>query len=264
MKNTSIKGVRSGSLVAIKYSGRKHNRSVWLCKCDCGNECFSYYTEINKGTKKYCSSNCLCRNDLRYKQFGDLTVIGFERKSSKRLWRCKCVCGKEKLYRTNQLTKNNITNCGCKRPILVKHGYYYHPLYKIWNGMKKRCYYKNSDSYKYYGARGIEVCNEWKSNPEVFIKWALQNGWKEGFSIERIDVDKNYEPSNVKWIPLSRQSRNKRNSHWISYNGETKCLADWCDQYNLDYRLVNTRLRRGWNTEKAFFQKKHQNTKGKN
>ena len=92
----------------------------------------------------------------------------------------------------------------------TKHGYYYHPLYKVWGGMKYRCYNRNHVHFIDYGGRGITVCDEWKYSPKIFIEWCLRNGWEKGLTIDRIDNDKGYYPSNCRFSSMTEQNRNRR------------------------------------------------------
>ena len=109
----------------------------------------------------------------------------------------------------------------------------------LFNGMRQRCYNPNSKSYKNYGGRGIKICDEWLSNPDKFCEWAYANGYKDGMSIERIDVNGNYEPSNCTFIPLAEQSKNRRNVHLITIGDDTMTYSDWCKTFGLDYHNVN-------------------------
>ena len=117
--------------------------------------------------------------------------------------------------------------------------------------MKQRCYDENNRAYNYYGKRGIKICDEWLKDINNFHKWALNNGYRENLTIERIDVNGNYEPKNCKWITKAQQGYNKTNSVLYTINGETKCLAEWCKLYDKDYFLVRGRLKRGNSIEQA-------------
>lgn len=112
-------------------------------------------------------------------------------------------------------------------------------LYRRWRGIKSRCSHPENLRYKNYAGRGIKVCDEWKNNFENFYYWAINNGYQEGLSIERIDLDKGYNPSNCIWIPLSEQSRNRRTSIWLEYKDEKMLLTDVAKKENLSpYSIV--------------------------
>lgn len=99
-------------------------------------------------------------------------------------------------------------------------------IYNLWQHIKSRCYIKSDKRYYCYGGRNIAMCDEWKDNFKAFYDWVVANGYQEGLSIERIDVNGNYEPNNCKWIPLEEQGWNKSNTHWVIYKDEKKCLAE--------------------------------------
>lgn len=115
-------------------------------------------------------------------------------------------------------------------------------LYDVWQHIKQRCYNNNNQAYPNYGGRGIEVCKEWLDDFMTFYDWSINNGYKEGLTIDRIDVNGNYEPSNCRWVDRKIQARNRRNNRNITINGETHCLKDWCKILNLNYNTVSSRL----------------------
>lgn len=108
--------------------------------------------------------------------------------------------------------------------------------------MIRRCYNKESERYYTYGARGITVCGEWKNNFRAFAKWAVENGWKPTLSIERKDHDGNYCPENCAFITMAEQARNKTNNVLIEYNGEERCVVEWCEILNLKPQTVYKRI----------------------
>ena len=121
--------------------------------------------------------------------------------------------------------------------------------YTIWRGMIDRCTNKKNKRYVNYGGRGIKVCERWR----VFINFFEDMGEPAaGLTIERIDNDKGYEPGNCRWATRAEQNRNMTTSHFISFNGETKCLADWGRKLGLKPFTINWRLRNGWSVDAAF------------
>lgn len=138
-------------------------------------------------------------------------------------------------------------------------------LSEIFRSMKKRCYNIKSIQYEYYGGRGIKLCDEWNDRTIIrisgigytkgflaFKKWALENGYQDNLSIDRIDVNKNYEPSNCRWVTKQSQANNRRNNKYITYKGKTQSLADWCRELRIKYTTIQDRLELGWSIEKAF------------
>ena len=138
-------------------------------------------------------------------------------------------------------------------------------LSEIFRSMKKRCYYIKSIQYEYYGGRGIKLCDEWNDRTIIrisgigytkgflaFKKWALENGYQDNLSIDRIDVNGNYEPANCRWVTKRVQANNCRNNKYITYKGKTQSMADWCRELGLDYGLMQQRFYKGWTPEKAF------------
>lgn len=144
--------------------------------------------------------------------------------------------------------------------------YYKSRLIGIYQNMKQRCNNPKSARYKRYGGRGIKICDEWlgENGKNKFIEWALDNGYEPDLSIERINIDKDYSPTNCKWIPLCDQSKNTQRTHLITHNGKTQCLEEWCKELGLKsntiyYRSINNNI----SLEDAIFnyKPKHKNYK---
>ena len=190
--------------------------------------------------------------DLSGKRFGFLVVkkkikIGY----GKYKWLCECDCGGETLVNTYHLKEGDIKSCGCQHfKACVTHGMTNTRLYHIWRTMKSRCNCKSSPKYSSYGGRGIKLYNEW-NRFEPFRDWALANGYSEELSIDRIDNDGNYEPSNCRWATAIEQANNTRKNRRIAIHGEERTLKQWCDIYGIESRLVSQRLKRGWSVEDA-------------
>lgn len=123
-------------------------------------------------------------------------------------------------------------------------------LNKIYNGMKDRCLNPCSPSYKNYGGRGISICQEW-NNFHNFAEWAKNNGYQDDLTLDRIDVNGNYEPSNCRWITLKEQQNNRTNNHLITYDGETKTLQQWGEKLGIKWTTLYKRLQSGWSVERA-------------
>lgn len=194
--------------------------------------------------------------DLTGKKFGKLTVICKEYTDKNRNihWKCKCECGNTAIVRGRALKNGNTKSCGCLiyESKNVKHGMKRTRLYNIWSGIKSRCYAKTNPAYNRYGGRGISMCEEWRGDFMAFYNWAMANGYAKGLSIDRIDVNGNYEPCNCRWATAKEQSDNKRCNILITIGNETLDLQQWCDKIGIKRSTVNTRVRMcGWSYEQA-------------
>ena len=204
--------------------------------------------------------------DLTDQRFGRLTVIerdeNYVSPSGRRAahWICECDCGTRITIIGAALREGVTRSCGClareesrKRVIqqFTTHGKRHTRLYEIWKAMKSRCNNPNSSNYKYYGGRGIKVCDEWMNDFQKFWDWAMANGYRDDLSIDRIDNDKGYSPDNCRWDTAKRQRNNRRNNRVFTVDGETKTLAEWCEIYEKSYCTSSARLRRGWTIEEA-------------
>lgn len=196
--------------------------------------------------------------DLTGCRYGMLTVIGFAGRSSSgnARWFCLCDCGKETVVQASALRSGLTNSCGCLRRKVASelhktHEQRFTRLYAIWSNMKRRCQNRNNPSYKWYGAIGTTVCEEWRDF-EPFYKWAMANGYRDDFTIDRIDNSKGYSPDNCRWATAKEQSNNKRNNCLIEYNGKTQTISQWAEEYGLMYATLRDRLNRyHWDIEKA-------------
>lgn len=135
------------------------------------------------------------------------------------------------------------------------HGGHGSRLYCIWAHMKSRCLDSDGDCYQHYGGRGISICDEWKNSFAAFSKWAHANGYADNLSIDRIDCNGNYEPSNCRWATQKEQLRNTRRTKLITFGGETLCMKDMSKKYGVDPTTLRQRLLRGWSIEDALTKK---------
>jgi len=200
--------------------------------------------------------------DLTGRRFGRLVVLyeSEERKGGRLTWHCRCNCGNEVDIIGRNLTSGHTKSCGCYNreraaEVHTVHGMSrkrkQHPIYWTWRAMLQRCEKPNSKQYKDYGGRGIAVCDEWH-DAQVFIGWALASGWQKGLTLDRIDNDGNYEPSNCHWVTRKENNRNKRSNRLITFNGKTQCLADWAEEVGMDFATLWHRLYRfHWSIERA-------------
>lgn len=196
-------------------------------------------------------------NEYIGNKYGRLTVVeylGVINGNSKVL--CRCECGNERSVRVAELKNGHTKSCGCFQKEVAstrikRHGEAKTRLYRIWTKIKDRCYNERNDRYESYGGRNITVCDEWRNNYESFRNWALNNGYKDGLSIDRIDVNGNYEPSNCRWATVAEQNRNKRNNHYLTYKGETLPIVGWAERTGIKPSTLYARLDYGWDVGRA-------------
>lgn len=219
------------------------------------------------------------------KRIGRLTLIERRRVETEHYgkrweWLCKCDCGEMRRVLTFRLgngKKSGTVDCGNHtHEKLVKNGKKgvkditdvadsnprspWRRLYIKWHDMIVRCENPKKANYPNYGGRGIKVCPEWHDY-ETFKQWAIDQGYdynnhdRGAQTLDRIDVDGNYEPSNCRLTGTYIQSRNKTNNHWIEWNGTTKTLVDWCKYYNLDFATVYHRQQKGLTPDNGLFDK---------
>lgn len=180
-------------------------------------------------------------------------------------WKCKCECGVEKVVHGSSLKSGRSSSCGCysfeqkQKRLSARNkenakfgGASKDDLFRIWKAVLRRCYSPKDKCYHDYGGRGICVCEEWKSDYFAFKRWAESSGYKNNLSIERIDNDGNYEPSNCRWATPKEQANNRRSNHLVNGFGETKNIGQWAEALNVPYNnLYNNLQRHDWSLEKV-------------
>lgn len=168
--------------------------------------------------------------DLAGQRFGRLTALeAIFGHGGPRVWRCVCECGRETRARADRLKNGRLRSCGCliadaARYTWTTHGLYKSRVYQIWEGIKYRCSNPKHPSYRYYGGRGIKVCERWMSFENFFADMGHK---PEGRTLDRINVEGDYEPGNCRWSTSAEQARNRRNTRLYTYAGKTMCLKDW-------------------------------------
>lgn len=196
--------------------------------------------------------------DITGQKFGRLTALKLHHikkysRSTHRYWECQCECGNKCFVAQNQLTSGKTQSCGCLQNeyFKSKHNLHNTRLYNIWCNIKARCTNPKHPNYNTYGNKGIIICDEWKTNFLSFYNWAVKNGYKDNLTIDRINVNGNYEPDNCRWVTRKVQGINRNTSKFITYNNKTLCITEWADLYNINRATLSWRLNHGWNIEEA-------------
>lgn len=171
------------------------------------------------------------------------------------MYECVCECGVIREFDKYKITSGHTKSCGCLQREEVRnrktsHGDSGTKLYNTWKGIRARCNNPKNSVYKYYGRRGITVSDEWNEYIN-FKNWALNNGYKEELTIDRIDNNKGYYPENCRWVDMTTQIRNRSNSWYVEIDGEVKHYVEWCELYGIDHLLFQNRIRQGWSEERA-------------
>ena len=198
--------------------------------------------------------------DLIGQHFGMLTVVEkaegkFYNNKEYKQWLCRCDCGKEKVIMQTNLMSGRSTNCGCQRILKIQkatktHGMTNSRLYVLYKGILARCYNKNHQHYKEYGGRGIGVCSEWLEDFMNFYNWAIANGYDKNAprgkcTLDRINNDGNYEPSNCRWVDMNMQANNTRKNVMVEIDGKKLSLSQWAKMYGMKYSCLYSRWCKG-------------------
>lgn len=211
-----LQGIVFGELTVIRRNGsNKQNRAMWLCKCSCGKEKTIASHDLKHGTVSCGHIAAEVRRENFMKGWERNRINGLESK------------------------KKKLEN---KKPKLRKQ---HKRLSSIFNGMRSRCYFPNHMHYENYGGRGIKISKDWLNNYFDFEDWALKSGYADNLSIDRIDNDGDYTPNNCRWATAITQMNNRRNNHHVEIEGETKTIAQWCREYNLNWTTFRQRLDSG-------------------
>lgn len=194
------------------------------------------------------------------KRYGRLVVLSYSHSVGyRKYYLCQCDCGKQTCVLKGNIMSGKQVSCGCYRlqaltqAIKLPDGYSH--LGRIFYQMKRRCYDKSSNRYYRYGGRGIKICDEWLSDINCFRRWAVENGYKEGLSIDRIDNDKDYCPDNCRWVTPEEQCNNTSRTVMIEYNGKKQTITQWANELNIPTSTLHNRIRvHGWSVERALTQ----------
>ena len=197
-------------------------------------------------------------NNLTGMRFGRLIAIEpvGRNKYQNVIWRCACDCGNQAFVTAANLNKKT-RSCGCLKIDLLKerstsHNMANTKLYKVWASIKQRCTNPQNKRFSDYGGRGIDMCHEWFEF-EPFMEWAMTHGYSDGLEIDRINNDRGYYPDNCRFVDTKTNSRNKRNSHFLTFAGNTYTVSEWAEKLNIPPKAIYKRLARGWDIPSALF-----------
>lgn len=194
------------------------------------------------------------RKDITGEYFGRLKVLFYHKTPHKAAyWLCECACGNFKVVRGSNLRSGNTTSCGCNSCIVPTHGMVNTRLYKIWDDMKYRCKSECSPDALYYKHKGITVCDEWVNSFETFYAWAMNSGYSDDLTIDRIDGTKGYSPDNCRWVTRKQQSNNISSNRILTIDGISHNVSEWAEIVGINRNTLNNRLRSGWNEKSAVF-----------
>ncbi|QMT16244.1 hypothetical protein H1Q58_09660 [Planococcus maritimus] len=200
----------------------------------------------------------------KFKEFTVLNLSDMKDKNGKKKWRCRCSCGNIRYILASELMREKgQKSCGCTsikniKAARITHGMSKSRLYKIWSGMKGRCGRVSCTNYQYYGARGISVCEEWLDFVPFMI-WSLSNGYTDELSIDRINSNGNYQPSNCRWTTQKVQMNNTTRTKKIAYNGEDLSITLWAEKLGIPKKVLVSRMKANWSTEKILSTPSHEN-----
>lgn len=258
-----IIGKKFNRLTAIKRVYDCGNGVRYLFKCDCGNEKVILKNAVVSGKTKSCG--CIsnekvkerCFKDLSGQRFGRLVALDYFHKGKRVYWKCCCDCGNNTEVQSSKLLSGNTISCGCYREEHLKdigdinktHEKSRTRIYTIYQQMKARCYKKYSPKYMSYGGRGISICEEWlgENGFQNFYEWSMKNGYSDSLSIDRMDNDGNYEPSNCRWATRKEQANNRRTSRYINVDEEKMTVSMFADKFHIKSKsFITRRLDKGY------------------
>lgn len=247
-----------GRLTALCRAPKRDRRTHWVCVCSCGRTIEVVLDNLRNGHTRSCG--CLAqagkppKENLKGKIFGLLAVQRFESRyqgGGDALWACVCACGNRTKVRGSHLKSGASRSCGCQikkalKRVNTTHGKYGTPEYRVWAGMRTRCYNTKEYSYRYYGGRGIRICKRWMG-PKGFTNFLADMGPRPSakYSIDRIKVNGHYSPKNCQWATNTQQSYNKRTTLRVTHAGQKMPLKTACDMLGVSYYSVRLRVLRG-------------------
>lgn len=272
MRYADLTGKKFDMLTVLEPTGdRKSGYIIYRCRCDCGNEILVGANLLRENGRHTCGCQYKSSAVRPGAKFNHLTAIEPTQEDVNK-WVFECDCGRRKNILKLAVVSGLTITCGQNGcPFHSEwlssrnrtHGLSYTKFYEVYRGIIKRCYDPNAINYADYGGRGISVCDEWKDDAGAFYDWAMANGWTEGLTIDRIDVNGPYSPENCRWITSKDQCYNKRNNRLITCNGVTMTLTQWAEVKGMNKQTLAARLEKGWDVESAINTPVHRHGKSK-
>lgn len=251
-------GTQFGDLTVICEAEKIGDVRSLLCQCKCGKQKIIRLNALTRGATRSCGACNLIKVEpgQKYGNWEVLSVKQTVHKGERRTAICKCKCGNIREVACQKLIRGLTLSCGCWRADAKHHK----RLHVVWRHMQSRCYNKNNPKYPQYGGRGIVVCNEWLGAEGFarFVEWSYKHDYDENAStgkctIDRIDVNGNYEPSNCRWADPFTQANNKQNTIYIEHNGEKHTISEWAIILGIPRRRIENRVRYGYPTHKILY-----------
>lgn len=198
-------------------------------------------------------------------RFGKLVVLSMYERTPQRKykWLCQCDCGNQCVVFGSKLKNGHTKSCGCLRhnsPPNKTHGKKDDVLYPVWCQMRYRCSNPKHHAYKWYGGKGITICDEW-NDFQTFYDWMHNNGWKPGLTIDRIDPNGDYCPENCRLVDLYQQQNNRSNNIMLEYNGQKDTISNWAKKIGISRWVIAARYYRGITGDELFSKNNLQNGK---
>lgn len=267
-KQKCIVGKRFGLLLVESFNSYRGPKPFWNCLCDCGNRKVVCQYAMQDKIRPTKSCGCLARKrfqELTGKKFSRLSVLSFSRRGERResFWNCICDCGNRVEVRATQLTSGRSRSCGCYLREWASEKFTTHgfckgeriPEYAIWCGIKQRVCDTNHERFSDYGGRGISICSRWLDFPNFLADMGSRPS--DLHSIDRIDNNGNYEPTNCRWATDEEQANNKKSNRRFEIGGENLTYAQWGRRVGLRGSAIGERIAAGWTPEEAIMPKRH-------
>lgn len=244
-----LTGNRFTKWTVMWYAGKRGQKHIWMCSCDCGVSKAVCGANLVAKTSRSCG--CLVEiPEITGLEFHRLTVVSKldSYPVFRSQYKCVCKCGSECIVRGCSITSGRVKSCGClvadaNRQRSTTHGLSSLDEYRIWQGMIRRCHNKSCKAYRKYGEMGIKVCDRWRNSVELFIADMGKRPSKR-HTIDRFpDKSGNYEPGNCRWATMTEQNRNRKDNCIVSAHGKSLCIAEWSSITGINQGTIWNRIR---------------------